>query len=132
MRMTNDAVLPASFRDPAGFLFSRAGILYRQVNQTAAPDYDLLMGSGLYENLTTAGLLIPHEEVAISPQLPSIAYKILQPQRVPFISYPYEWSFSQLQDAALTTLRIQRRALKKGLSLKDASAYNIQFWLSRF
>lgn len=128
MTMTNDGTLPASFRDPAGFLFSRAGILYRQVNQLAAPDYDLLMTSGLYENLITAGLLIPHEESTISPQLPSMAYKILKPQRVPFISYPYEWSFSQLQDAALATLRIQRRALKKGLSLKDASAYNIQFF----
>lgn len=128
MTMHNDSILPASFRDPAGFLFSRAGILYRQVNQPAAPDYDLLMSSGLYDGLVTAGLLIPHEEAAISPQLPSIAYKILQPQRVPFISYPYEWSFSQLQDAALATLRIQRRALKKGLSLKDASAYNIQFF----
>ncbi|MGZ9223589.1 MAG: SAM-dependent methyltransferase, partial [Anaerolineales bacterium] len=57
----------------------------------------------------------------------SAAYKIIQPERVPFISYPYEWSFGQLKDAALATLSIQRRALKAGMSLKDASAYNIQF-----
>lgn len=125
--MTNDGMLPASFRDPAGFLFYRAGALYRQVNQSAAPDYNALMNSGLYRNLTSTGLLISHEEVAISPYLPNTAYKILRPQRVPFISYPYEWCFSQLQDAALTTLRIQQQALKKGLSLKDANAYNIQF-----
>ena len=47
--------------------------------------------------------------------------------RVPFISYPYEWSFGALKDAALATLSIQKRALKSGMSLKDASAYNIQF-----
>ena len=46
---------------------------------------------------------------------------------MPFISYPYEWSFGQLKDAALATLSIQKRALKAGMSLKDASAYNIQF-----
>ena len=46
---------------------------------------------------------------------------------VPFISYPYEWSFGQYKHAALATLSIQLRALKRGMSLKDASAYNIQF-----
>lgn len=61
------------------------------------------------------------------PEASATAYKIIQPERVPFISYPYEWSFSQLKDAALATLSIQRRALKAGMSLKDASAYNIQF-----
>jgi ribosomal protein L11 methylase PrmA len=55
------------------------------------------------------------------------SFKVIQPERVPFISYPYEWSFSQLKDAALATLSIQRRALKLDMSLKDASAYNIQF-----
>jgi hypothetical protein len=54
-------------------------------------------------------------------------FKIIQPERVPFISYPYEWSFSQLKDAALATLAIQKRAMKYNMSLKDASAYNIQF-----
>jgi len=57
----------------------------------------------------------------------SDAYKVIQPERVPFISYPYEWSFSQLKDAALATLSLQKRALKYDMSLKDASAYNIQF-----
>ena len=65
---------------------------------------------------------------AISPLPDDVdAYKILQPQRIPFISYPYEWSFSQLKDAALATLEIQLRALDHGMILKDASAYNIQY-----
>ena len=62
-------------------------------------------------------------DLAASPD----AYRVIRPERIPFISYPYEWSFSQLQDAALTTLRIQELALERGLTLKDASAYNIQF-----
>jgi hypothetical protein len=121
--------LSASFRDPSGFLFSRGGILYRQVNHRYEQEYARLMESGLYEKLVKARLLIPHVEVDQLPADPQgeSAYKIIQPERVPFISYPYEWSFGQLKDAALATLSIQRRALKVGMSLKDASAYNIQF-----
>jgi hypothetical protein len=123
----NSGQIPASFRDPSGFLFSRGGVLYRQVNRVYADEYARLMDSGLCERLVKAGLLIPHTEVD-QPPLESEAYfKIIQPERVPFISYPYEWSFGQLKSAALATLSIQKRALKAGMSLKDASAYNIQF-----
>lgn len=117
----------ASFRDPSGFLFSRGGVLYRQVNQSYAEDYARLMGSGLYERLVKAGLLIPHTEVDQAPLTKEAGFKVLQPERVPFISYPYEWSFGQLKSAALATLSIQKRALKADMSLKDSSAYNIQF-----
>lgn len=86
-----------------------------------------LMESGLYEKLSKGGFLIPHQEVDQPAAEPEAAYKIIQPERVPFISYPYEWSFGQLKAAALVTLSIQKRALKVGMSLKDASAYNIQF-----
>jgi len=119
--------LGASFRDPSGFLYSRGGILYRQINRTYAAEYTRLMESGLYERLTKSGWLIPHAESAQAPAVKELAFKVIQPERVPFVSYPYEWSFSQLQDAALRTLSIQMRALKRGMSLKDASAYNIQF-----
>ena len=127
----NSGQLAASFRDPSGFLFSRDGVLYRQVNRTYEQEYVRLMESGLYEKLVKAGLLIPHVEVEQPPAQEgaegATAHKVIQPERVPFISYPYEWSFGQLKDAALATLSIQRRALKAGMSLKDASAYNIQF-----
>lgn len=85
------------------------------------------MDSGLYERLVRAGLLIPHTEVEQAPAEPEAAFKVIQPERVPFISYPYEWSFGELKAAALATLSIQKRALKADMSLKDASAYNIQF-----
>ena len=119
--------LSASFRDPSGFLFYRDGVLYRQVNHKYEQEYARLRESGLYDKLVKAGLVIPHVEVDQAPAEPDLVHKVIQPERVPFISYPYEWSFSQLKDAALATLSIQRRALKVGMSLKDASAYNIQF-----
>ncbi|MGZ9226645.1 MAG: SAM-dependent methyltransferase [Anaerolineales bacterium] len=123
----NSEQLSASFRDPSGFLFTRGGVLYRQVNRKYEREYTLLMESGLYGRLVKAGLLIPHIEEDQAAFESETCYKVIQPERIPFISYPYEWSFSQLKDAALATLTIQRRALKAGMSLKDASAYNIQF-----
>ena len=118
---------PASFRDPSGFLFQQDGQLYRQVNLVYQPDYDRLMSSGLYQRLVEKKLLIPHTETAVQPPVSEIGFKVIQPEGIPFISYPYEWCFSQLKDAALHTLEIQRAALQAGMVLKDASAYNIQF-----
>ena len=125
--MSPDEKIHSSFRDPSGFLFRREGVLYRQVNQLYRPDYDLLMSSGLYQRLVEKGRLIPHQEREVPPADAGLAYKVIEPQVVPFISYPYEWSFSMLKEAALATLYIQKQALKDEMSLKDASAYNIQF-----
>ncbi len=83
------------------------------------------MVSGLYQKLVEARLLIPHEETG--KPVTAEAYKVLRPERVEFVSYPYEWCFGELKDAALATLRIQKTALDFGMSLRDASAYNIQF-----
>ena len=118
---------PGSFRDPSGFIFTREGTVYRQVNKSYQNDFDLLISSGLYQKLIDKKLLVSHDEVEIDSGQSELAYKIIRPEQVPFVSYPYEWSFSQLKDAALTTLRMQKIALKHGMSLKDASAYNIQF-----
>ncbi|MFC1793240.1 SAM-dependent methyltransferase [Planctomycetota bacterium] len=119
--------VPGSFRDPSGFLFCRNGSIYRQINMDYIENYDLLMNSGLYESLVNTGLLIEHEEVDIVGPRPNIAHRIIKPECIPFISYPYEWSFSQLKDAAEATLQIQKKSLDLGMSLKDCSAYNIQF-----
>ena len=120
-------VNPASFRDPSGFVFTSEGIVYRQVQQTYQKHYDHLIQSGLYEDLVRSQLLLPHEETNLNLALYGPAYKILKPQLIPFLSYPYEWCFSQLKDAAHATLEIQKAALLKGMMLKDASAFNIQF-----
>lgn len=125
--MTSRGSLSSSFRDPSGFLFVEDGSLYRQVNQVYRENYDHLMDSGLYDTLVSKGLLIPHEEASSDLARTDDAYKVLEPQPVPFISYPYEWCFSQLKDAALLTLQVQKTAIDFGAALKDASAYNVQF-----
>lgn len=114
----------SSFRDPSGFVFREDGQLKRQVNKIYAANYDLLMKSGLYEELVSKKLLIPHLELRTANEK---YHKLIKPQEIPFVSYPYEWTFGQLKDAALATLAIQKIAMKHGMSLKDASAYNIQF-----
>ena len=121
----------ASFRDPAGFIFVRDGQLFRQINLCAEADYECLIQSGLYDRLCVEGKLVPHEEKAIAPESDRGVYKVIKPERIPFISYPYEWTFPQLKNAALLTLEIQQTALEYGMSLKDTSAYNIQFIGSR-
>ena len=123
--------LPASFRDPSGFVFHHNGGLYRQINVTSREDYQLLMESGLYKKLIDQGYLISHSEVDKPVADASCAWRIIKPEPIPFISYPYEWCFSQLKDAALLTLDIQLAALEHGMCLKDSSAYNIQFHQGR-
>lgn len=120
--------LPSSFRDRSGFVFTRAGTLFRQVNPVYRLNYDAMMSSGLYAALTERGWLIPHTEV---DECPPHAYRVLAPERVPYISYPQEWCFGQLKAAALLTLDIQATALSFDLTLKDASAFNVQFIGSR-
>ena len=119
--------LPSSYRDPSGFIFSKEGVIYRQVNLVYRENYDFLMGSGLYDDLVNSESLVHHSELEKFPDMSAGGYKIIRPDLIPFISYPYEWSFSQLKDAALTTIQVQKRALEFGMTLKDANAFNIQF-----
>ncbi|HEY4490836.1 MAG TPA: SAM-dependent methyltransferase, partial [Acidobacteriota bacterium] len=125
--MNKNEIDPGSFRDPSGFIFVEDGEIYRQVNLVYKEHYDHLMHSGLYDKLTGARLMVSHEEMDQVPARTDAAYKIIKPQRVSFLSYPYEWSFSQLKDAALTTMEILKIALQHDMILKDSSAFNIQF-----
>ncbi len=122
---------PGSFRDPGGFIYERNGCKLRQVNRHYTDDYDHLINSGLYQELVAAGLILPHEETSLRERWSDEAYKVLRPAQLPWISYPYEWPFGQLRDAALVTLEIEHRALAQGMTLKDASAYNIQCFEGR-
>lgn len=119
---------PGSFRDPSGFVFERDGRLLRQVNRLFAERWDALVASGLLERLQAKRLLIRHEQARIEMALePAHAHAVIAPERVPFISYPFEWTFGQLKDAALVTLEAQAVAAASGHNLRDASAYNVQF-----
>src|SRR5665213_2903800 len=113
--------LTASFRDPSGFVYWSQSCLLRQVNKSYAENWHLLETSGLLEDLHGEDLLVRHVEEPLTEALTEDAICVIRPEIVPFISYPYEWAFSQLKDAALLTLEIQTRALALGMSLKDAS-----------
>ncbi len=117
----------ASFRDPSGFLFWQDGKLLRQINKSYRENYERLNSSGLYADLVERKLLIPHTESDCPLAENEVGWKVIEPEMVAFISYPYEWCFSQYKDAALATLDIQQAAIEHNMSLKDASAYNIQF-----
>ena len=119
---------PGSWRDPFGFVYRRDGILLRQVNSAAAAEWEATEGSGFLRRLQTAGLLIGHEPAPLDWAAdPSLVLTVIRPEPVPFISYPYEWTFGQLKAAALLTLEVQCQAMTHGLELRDASAYNVQF-----
>jgi ribosomal protein L11 methylase PrmA len=126
--MARESRNKASFRDPSGFVYmGENGKLLRQVNDSYAPDYRQFIDSGLYDELVAVGNLISHEEISLSEAQTEDAYCVLQPRPLSMISYAYEWSFSALKDAALLTLAVQRQAIQSGMTLKDASHFNVQF-----
>lgn len=118
---------PASFKDPSGFVFEAGGKFYRQVNQFYAPQYRQLMDSGLYQQLVQSNLLVSHEELSVNYTQDPDWYITIFPETVSYISYPYEWCFAQLKDAALLTLKILRLSVEYDMVLKDATPFNIQF-----
>lgn len=119
---------PSSFRDPDNQVYIRDGDIYRQITASGYDNYKQLMDSGLYKELQSRGYLIPHIEVPNELGLDNSARAVIKPEKVIFISHPYEWCFSQLKDAALLTLEITKLAISFNMILKDASAYNIQFY----
>ncbi|THU31137.1 SAM-dependent methyltransferase [Niastella caeni] len=129
--MTSYTRHPSSFKDPSGYVFEAEGKIYRQVNQYYAAQYRQLMESGLYKQLLSQQRLIPHVEVVENMTNSQEWYTTLLPERLQTISYPYEWCFEQLQDAALLTLTVLKTSLQHGMILKDATPYNIQFHKGR-
>jgi hypothetical protein len=121
------APLSSSFRDPAGYVYEEDGDIFRVINPVYMTHWREFIASGLCQVLLEKGLVLPFEEKPAAPP----AALILKVEKLPFISYPYEWSFGQLKTAALHTLSLQIEALRHGMTLKDASAYNIQFVGSR-
>ena len=117
---------PGSFRDPSGFIVHKNKKVFRVINHIYEDHYKYLINSGLYNTLVNQGFLINHNEIN-SSTLKGNHYKILEVEKVPFISYPYEWSFSQLKDALLLTLKIQKICVEFNMTLKDATPFNIQF-----
>ncbi|MCX7862778.1 MAG: hypothetical protein N2449_07260 [Bacteroidales bacterium] len=111
-----------SFRDPSSCIFKENHQIFRRIRPSYLETYYSLRNSNFFDILQKKHLLIEHTEVSTEPH-----NFIIKPITIPFISYPYEWSFSQLKDAALLTLKIQYEALLHNFTLKDASAFNVQF-----
>ena len=118
---------PASFRDPAGFVFHDEGRVRRAVTEYGLTDARAVRATGLIERLASSGLLVAEKEVATSLAGRPDVRLVLEHPTLPFVSYPYEWPFRALQAAALVHLDIQIQALDAGVMLTDASAYNMQF-----
>jgi hypothetical protein len=118
---------PGSWRDPSGFVFQRGGVLLRQIAPSFAPDWEAYLASGLHARLVREGRVVDVEEVGLDLAAePATAWRVIRPEPVAFISHPWEWTFGELQDAALLTLDLQAEAMASGLTLRDASAFNIQ------
>lgn len=113
---------PASYRDPSGFVFHQGGKIFRYINQQGVDDFQFFISSGLADRLKTENLIADFQIIESTSNSLTI-----EAEKIPFISYPYEWSFSQLRDAALVTLKTNRISLDYGVILKDASAFNIAF-----
>lgn len=112
----------SSFRDPSGYVFIEDNKVKRVINPIYFEQYKALTDSGFYKTLFDKKYLIPHQEVSkIESEI------IIEASKIPFITYPYEWSFLQYKHAALLTLKIQKLCLKNNFTLKDATAFNITF-----
>lgn len=120
---------PGSFRDPSGRVYKRDGRIFRTVMPPAVEDFEFVRSTGLLERMARDGRVVLAEEVSadlLGEEAAGACY-VLEHPRLPFISYPYEWSFPALKAAALLQLDIYLEALESGVTLSDASAYNIQF-----
>jgi SAM-dependent methyltransferase len=112
-----------SYRDTAARIVKKELGYYRYIFNEYKTEYDHLMLSGLYQELTQKELLIEHQELELDTDDPKV-YKLLLPIQIPFQSYPFEWSYTQWRKAILSYLRINNIALKYGMILKDATPYN--------
>lgn len=114
-----------SFRDPSGQIFTAGQRVFRKISTHGKEAYEAVRACNITTELEKEGMLIESKEVT-DFDLPS-SYKILEHPRIPFISYPYEWSFEQLRNAALLHISLHLKCLERNITLSDASAYNVQF-----
>jgi len=112
---------PGSFRDPASRVFYSNGDVYRTLSPAGLDGWHALRDSQRLTDWVAGGRLVATDELIQD------GTTYLKHQRIPFWSHPYEWSFSMLRDAALLHLDLLEEALRSGLTMKDATPYNVQF-----
>lgn len=122
--------VPGSFRDRSGRVFQANGQIYRAVTAGALEEFEAVSRMSFFQNGMATRAIVP---TCISCRRPTELpghnswAAILHHERVPLITWPYEWCFSMLRDAALHQLHLMRDALAENAVLKDATPYNIQF-----
>jgi len=119
-----------SFRDPSGKIFYYKDSIFREIFSTGLEKYNFLKKNDLLDKLIKQEYLIQSEELETEDAIKLKSQKesiIIKHEKLKYISYPYEWTFNELKDAAIFHLDLQLFLLEKGAKLIDASAYNIQF-----
>jgi SAM-dependent methyltransferase len=121
-----------SFRDPDSRVFYAGGSVHRALSERGLADWEALAASTLFRDKVAEGKLVGTEQLAKPNGLPAEldaerVAAVLRHDRVPVVSYPYEWPFGMLKDAALLELELLLAALDEDLMLKDASPYNVQW-----
>ena len=125
--MNRENSYAGSFRDPSGSVFIYKGDIYRSIFEPGAKDFEAARAAGIYSTLMKAGFLIHHNEINKNDLFPEGTVYCLNHPRLPFVSYPWEWCFSMLKDAALIHMNMMEMLLPQGFWLRDASAFNIQY-----
>lgn len=115
---------PASYCDSNGRLFTWKGELYRGIRPKATALCERLFVQGITTRLIEKGLLV---ETQLTDLTLDEYPLILKHQRVPFVSYPYEWCFDQLKDAALLVVDLELELTKHGLTVDDPDSWNLLF-----
>ena len=113
-----------SFRDWDSRVFYDDGRVLRALSEDGLADWQALARSKLFADAVAEGKLV---ETSVAETPIDGAAAVLEHERIPFVSYPYEWTFAMLRDAALLQLDLLRRALDENLMLKDSSSYNVQW-----
>jgi hypothetical protein len=122
---------PASFRDPASTVAYLDGRVLRGLTKEGAEDYGALAAAPFFERAMTEGRLVRTWQASLEELPQGLGGQgwvgVLEHQRIPLVTYPYEWTFSMLKDAALVHLDLLLEALDAGLTMKDGSAFNLAF-----
>ena len=130
--MTNAIQDTGSFRDPLSRVFVSDDVILRGFTALGKADLDAVWSKKSIQDALESGKLISCEMVNptdVGLGQPWVA--AMKHPKVPVVSYPYEWTFSMLKEAALLQLDLTRTALADGVGVKDATPYNVQFIGSR-
>ncbi len=125
---------PASFRDPDSAVFYADRRVLRGLSEQGASDWRKLAGTDFFPRLVDEGQIVrtaPYQAEAPPGPRGEPWSLVLEHERIPVVSYPFEWPFAMLREAAVCHLELLLAALDEGITTKDGTAYNVQFVGSR-